>query len=468
MTLQSSAGYRDGTGFATPTRRTDLLFKGAPPVQKCQYRIISLGVTYLSSIIVLSNMPACAQPQLIANSQLNQSRIHDTVDRASYASGLPVNHPLAVTLVNRAELHEIFRERAAANHQSDPWRARQTAYQTMGFSPEGGQDSHENIGLLSRSAAGLYIPSQQTLYIVSEPARSEKGGIYLNSLGNLGDELTLAHEVVHALQHQHFPEAFKDAPVWQQQADANTALQAAIEGDANLRAAQSMGLLGTARDPEEVIEFSRDRKFQPLSDESALVHERVVFPYIYGYRFAYHEGKNGLKTLPASTEQIIHIKTKGRTPFLAIDLSEFSGMAETIGCRVMFQDTMGELLVSLWLRSLNSSVDQAAWNGWDGDRWVVADCGQSREVAWLTSWDTEEDAREFERAVTKVAPEWQWRANLKSDIALDLRGRDVIVSTSGLRPQIDQLIQLAKRKRVSTREELAAHFTAPVLHSPQR
>lgn len=435
-------------------------------MQQCQYRIISLGITYLSAIIALSNMPACAQPQLIANSQLDQSRIHDTVDRASYASGLPVNHPLDVALVNRAQLHEMFREQAAANHQSEAWSLRQTAYQTMGFLPEGGQDSHENIGLLSRSAAGLYMPRQQTLYIVSEPARSEKGGIYLNSLGNLGDELTLAHEIVHALQHQHFPEVFKDAPVWQQQADANTALQAAIEGDANLRAAQSMGLLGTARDPEEVIEFSRDRKFQPLSDESALVHERVVFPYTYGYRFAYHEGKNGLKTLPASTEQIIHIKTKGRTPFLAIDLGEFSGMVETIGCRVMFQDTMGELLVSLWLRSLNASIDHAAWDGWDGDRWVVANCGQSREVAWLTSWDTEQDAREFERAVAKVASEWQWRANLQSDIAIDLRGRDVIVSTSGLRLQNDDLVQLAKRKRVSTREELAAHFTAPVLHSP--
>ena len=85
-------------------------------MQKCQCRIISLGITYLSSIIALSNMPACAQPQLIANSQLDQSRIHDTVDRASYASGLPVNHPLDVALVNRAQLHEIFRQQAAANH----------------------------------------------------------------------------------------------------------------------------------------------------------------------------------------------------------------------------------------------------------------------------------------------------------------------------------------------------------------
>jgi hypothetical protein len=430
--------------------------------------IMSQGLIRLFLLMLLSTAPACSRPQLIVNTQLNQGRFHDTVSRASDASGLPVRHPLAVTLVNRAELQEMFRERAAANHQSDPGRARQTAYQTMGFVPEGGLESDENVGLLSRSAAGLYSPRQQTLYIVSEPARSEKGGIYLNSLGSLGDELTLAHEVVHALQHQHYPEAFTEDSLWQQQADANTALQAAIEGDANLRAAQSMGLLARARDPEEVIELSRDRTFQPLSDRSALVHERVVFPYIYGYRFAYHEGKNGLKTLPASTEQIIHIKTKGRSPFLATDLSQFSRMAETMGCRTIFEDTMGELLVSLWLRSLNSRIDQAAWNGWDGDRWVVAECGPSREVFWVTSWDTEQDAREFERAVTTVASEWQWRANLSSDIALDLRGKEVIVSTTGLRPQIDELIRLAKRTRVSTREELAAHFAGPILQSPSR
>lgn len=370
-------------------------------MHNCKNTIISQAGIY--SIILFFNVAACAQPQLIANSQLNQSRIHDTVSRASYASGLRVNHPLSVTLVNRAELHEIFRERAAAIHRSDQWAARQTGYRTMGFLPEGGHDSHENIGLLSRSAAGLYIPRKETLYVVSEPARSDKGGIYLNSLGSLGDELTLAHEVVHALQHQHFPEAFEENPVWQQQADANTALQAAIEGDANLRAAQSIGLLGRARDPEEVIKFSRDSKFQPLSDASALVRERIVFPYTYGYRFAYHEGKKGLKILPASTEQIIHIETKGRSPFLAIDLSESARMAETIGCRVIFQDSMGELLLSFWLRSLDSTTDQAAWNGWDGDRWMVAECGQSREVAWLTSWDSEEDALEFERAVKKVA-----------------------------------------------------------------
>jgi hypothetical protein len=429
---------------------------------------VSQAPTVSFLLILVANLHACAQPQLIANAQLNQSQIHDTVSRASYAAGLPVKRPLSITLVNRAELHEIFRERAVANHQSDQWAPRQSGYATMGFLPEAGHSSFENIGLLSRSAAGLYLPSKETLYLVSEPARSEKGNIYLNSMGNLGNELTLAHEVVHALQHQHFPEAFEENFVWQQQADANMALQAAIEGDASLRAAQSMGLLGRARDPEEVIKFSRDRKFQALSEESSLVHERVNFPYTYGYRFAYHEGKNGLKTLPASTEQILHIETKGRSPFLVLELSEFATMVETIGCRIIFQDSMGEFLLSLWLRSLNSTIDETAWEGWDGDRWMAAECGQSREVAWLTSWDTEEHAVEFRTAAAKVASEWQWRANLKSDLVIELRGREVRVTTSGLHPYSDKLTQLAKRKRVSTRGELAAHFITTSVNAPHQ
>jgi hypothetical protein len=230
-------------------------------------------------ILLLVYVSSCAQPQLIENSKLNEGRIHDTVKRASYASGLRVNHPLRVTLVNRTELHEIFQQSVAAAKQSDIWAARQAAYRVMGFLPGEWQDAYEDVALFSRSAGGFYVPKKQTLYIVSEPARSEKGGIYLSSLGDLGHQLTLAHEVVHALQHQHYPEVFElhDA-VWQQQADANIALQAAIEGDANLWAAQSIGLLGRARDPEDILAFSRDSKFEPLSDAPTLVRVRIEFP----------------------------------------------------------------------------------------------------------------------------------------------------------------------------------------------
>ena len=202
--------------------------------------------------------------------------------------------------------------------------------------------------LQSRSVAGLYVREKQTVYVISEHARSEMGGIYLKSLGDLDDEVTLVHEVVHALQHMHYPELFEpDAAIWQQQSDAAIALQAALEGDASLWSAQSLGFLGKPRDPEEVLAFYRDSRFSPLRDAPTLVRERLEFPYTYGYRFAYHEGKKGLKSPPASTEQVIHVKSEKRRAFLAIDLSDFARSLETTGCRVLSQDTMGELALSL-------------------------------------------------------------------------------------------------------------------------
>ena len=428
--------------------------------QRAPGEALSSSVQRAFVILLLLYLSSCAQPQLIENSKLNEGRIPDTVKRASYASGLPVNHPLSVTLINRTELHEIFQKRLALWKQSAVWVARQAGYRAMGFLPGEWQDVYEDAALLSRSAGGLYVPEKQTLYIVGEHARSEAGGIYLNSLGDLGHQLTLTHEVIHALQHQHYPESFElSETVWQQQADASVALQAASEGDASFWAARSIGLLGRARDPEEVLAFSRDSKFEPLSDAPPLLRERMTFPYTYGYRFAYHEGKKGLMPPPASTEQIIHVKDGGRRPFLAIDLSDFGSLLETKGCRIRFQDTMGELMLSLWLRSLHSTTDQNVWEGWDGDRWIAAECDNSREVAWLTSWDTEQDAKEFESLFAVIATDFQRRADLKSALASKRDGQEVIVASGGLWPEIGDLRRLAKRARVTTRAELAAHFT---------
>jgi hypothetical protein len=182
-----------------------------------------------------------------------------------------------------------------------------------------------------------------------------------------------------------------------------------------------------------------------------------MFPYTYGYRLAYYEGQKVLESPPASTEQVIHIQGRRRA-FLAVDLSDFAVLLETLGCRVLYQDTMGELVLSLWLRSLDSTTDPSVWEGWDGDRWIAAECANSREVAWFTSWDTEQDASEFERKFHVIAADFQKRANLKSALAAERHGREVVVTSGGLSPQIGQMKRLANRARVTTRAELAAHF----------
>ena len=103
-------------------------------------------------------------------------------------------------------------------------------------------------------------------------------------------------------------------------------------------------------------------------------------------RFVYHEGKLGLASTPVSTEQIIHLERNGRRAFQAMDLSDFARLLETEGCRVFYQDTMGEL-TSLYGSGALIQPSHRAMGRVDGDRWIAADCQNGREVAWLTSWD---------------------------------------------------------------------------------
>lgn len=464
---QATISRSEAQGCGSGVRRIDGITSRKVEQPACCLKK-SREVGSLGILILILSVAACAQPQLIENSALNQGRVYDTVRRASDASGLKVSHPLSVKLANRVELHEILRGSETVPAEQDLLRARLAGERIMGF-PQGPENFlHTHAGLLSLSAAGLYIARTQTLYVVSEPARSEKGSIYLNALGDLGHELTLAHEVIHALQHIHYPEIFElETPVWERQTDAALALQAAVEGDASFWSGRSMGFWGRLRDPEDVLAAAQDIGYEPMSDLPPLVRERMVFPYIYGYRFAYHEGKDGLKSPPASTEQVLHIRSKGRAAFLAIDLSDFGRELESKGCRVLFQDTMGELTLSLWLRSFDSATDARAWNGWDGDRWIAAECDNAREAAWLTSWDTEQDAQEFERAISGVGTAWQHRGGVTSVVVPERQGREVLVTTAGVRSHGDQLKQLARRARVTTRAELAEHFSAATIAAAQ-
>lgn len=235
---------------------------------------------------------ACQQHPLIEGASLNQGQLHDIVDRASSASGLRVMTPLSVQLVTRRQLHDLLKQEADADLHSDE---RVSAEAAMGLRSA---PSDVGIGLLSRVTTGLYLRNRRTLFLISEPARGRDGSIHLSSLGELGDEVTLAHEVVHALQHQHFPHLFDRGAFSENQADAAAALQAAIEGAATFAAAKTLGFMGAPRDPDEVISDPLPRG--PLDDEHPLVREEMSFPYTYGYRIAYFEGTRLLESPPAS------------------------------------------------------------------------------------------------------------------------------------------------------------------------
>jgi hypothetical protein len=119
---------------------------------------------------------------------------------------------------------------------------------------------------------------------------------------------------------------------------------------------------------------------------------------------------------------------------------------------------MGEFGISLWLRDIQPEIDTSTAEGWDGDRWIALECDGRKEIAWLTSWDTQEDAIEFEAAIETIAEALQQRAELNSPLERTRYGREVVVASGGLPVGIDRIHQLATRARVTTRQELANYF----------
>ena len=107
---------------------------------------------------------------------------------------------------------------------------------------------------------------------------------------------------------------------------------------------------------------------------------------------------------------------------------------------------------------------KAAAAGWDGDRYAVFEGPDDRlGLVWLSTWDSEKDAREFQRAyarfqTTKLGPDAKAldeipgdlrRSALGSDFAVVRRGSDVAVvegfSTEATGPLLERAFKSEKK-----------------------
>ena len=154
---------------------------------------------------------------------------------------------------------------------------------------------------------------------------------------------------------------------------------------------------------------------------------------------------------PASTEQTLHAD-KRREPFFVFDLAEVR-LSLPAGCRFVYENTVGELALSALVSDWHDSAQPSAWEGWDGDRYLVARCEDRLGLLWISSWDTEPDAREFVAAYEEISAPLAAAAELDSVPRVTLRGRQVIVASERLSAQVAALFS-ARRQRITTLDEL--------------
>lgn len=212
-------------------------------------------------------------------------------------------------------------------------------------------------------------------------------------------ETTLAHELVHVVQWQKgwLPE-LNGRPITAYRAssgrDVRTVATAIQEGTAEY--AQSayyeryVGDLSVRQRLASVGSYYRN-----LSGSTQLAWA----PYYYGHRYVAQRVTTASEigavfaSAPVTTEQLVHNLSQAEEPPVPMAVETDFGTVDR-------QGSQGELFIRIALsQALNRSRAARAAAGWGNDTLLSVETDATEGYVWVTRWDTETDAAEFESAI---------------------------------------------------------------------
>jgi hypothetical protein len=268
------------------------------------------------------------------------------------------------------------------------------AWATMGAIPEGTDLFGAITDFGSTQIVGFYDTITQRLVFVSADPPSPL------------HRFTLAHELTHALDDQHFDLGAVDELVLTCQDERTEALLALAEGDAvemslrwaraNLSAAELVRLgieVGTnPAPPTTVPQFVRDMFASPYLSGQSFVQTLLDTGGQEALDAAFRDP-------PRSMEQVLHPEKYGVDEPQIVEAPD---VEESLGQGwddLDFQDVGEAWLIRLLDVELPSSDARNAAAGWDGGQYRAWNSGSASAVILETVWDSEEEAAEFADAV---------------------------------------------------------------------
>jgi len=320
-------------------------------------------------------------------------------DQVAELRGLEFRQPVTFTLMTAAELRQNIEEDFAEDWSPD--EARDGVITLAAFDlidPDFDLYNHY-LDLYSEQIAGYYDTEEKTLYVISN-----------DDALNVTQRVTLAHELAHALQDQHFDLSQFENEGEDEAVDteADFAFRALVEGEATLLEQQYLQHLAPhdfVRMAGEIAEIDTT----VLDKTPLVIAEGQIFPYREGLTFAqnlYQQGgwaavNEAYAEPPVSTEQILH-PDRYRADDLpqVVSLPPLTGTLGS-GWRQVDEDVFGEFYLRLHLNThLSPTVTLPAAEGWGGDRYTVYHHPQADTVAAVlhTVWDTPADAIQFQAA----------------------------------------------------------------------
>lgn len=313
--------------------------------------------------------------------------VKDAMSVIEEVRGLTFTDPVVPEAVTRSDLDERLEEGFDAMFPEEFYARRSLAWQTMGAVPEGTDLRSAYHRFFNTAVIGFYDTlSGQLVFLGSDDPSPE-------------ERVTLAHELVHALEDQRFDLSRIDRLLADCQEEAFQAALAVIEGSAQYH------MVAYANQALTSAERSSLGSGGAAPQVPMFLRMEMSWPYSEGYEWARSAASKGeldaaLRDLPTTTEQILHPERTDDLP-TPLDVPDFGPSLGTDWTDLDVQDVGESWLWSLLARKVSmGSVDRAT-DGWDGGLARSWTDGEHVAVVMATAWDSPGDAKEFAAAMER-------------------------------------------------------------------
>jgi hypothetical protein len=348
-------------------------------------------------------------------------------------SGMKERHPVRFARPTRAQVKTYLEQELNRHFPGEELTATRDMYADLGLVPDTLDLRRLMLDLYMEQVVGYYDPASKTLYVVKGVPRDSVVPV-------------LSHELVHALQDQYVN---LDSLISGKRGnDRQSAAQAAMEGQATVLMIALMGRrLGRNMDIARLPDLGDNwgkvlqagyKKYPVFRRAPRIIQETLLFPYIRGASFMQalaraaeaHGAPSGPpplpfdSLLPQSTEQVLYPASKFITQRDAPTNVEIG--PATDGWHIRFQNTLGELEMSIFLSQYLGKAGEGDARGWDGDRIALLRGSDGQDaLVWYSVWDDSASADRFAAAYRRTLALRHGRRGLVT--RRQVQGRPVVV-----------------------------------------
>jgi hypothetical protein len=317
--------------------------------------------------------------------------IEQVKDQVQQIRGLEFTEPVPIDATSHGELVKGLSQSFDSSYPAKMYDRRSRAWQTIGVLPPATSIRRSIERFAGSQVIGYYDPlSGQLVFIgTADPTPVQK--------------VTLAHELTHALDDQHFRLDRLNTLEGRCADEAYQAALGAVEGNATyimiLYAQRFLSL-------DEQLELGLGSE-PPPSDVAPFVVELQMWPYTSGLSFIDAMERRGgteavdraMRRFPVSTEQVVHPERYPNDTPTPVNVSD---LAPELGPGWTDLDVMGVgeafLSIMLGLR-LPPITSEAGAAGWDGGTYRAWSDGDHVALVLSTVWDRSLDATDFASAM---------------------------------------------------------------------